>query len=152
VFVLALIFLLLAILLLFAGLFGGGGAAHLDLGSFSLDTNAAVVFFLGMATLLLFVLSLVMLRSAGRRARERRRDRKKVGELSEKLEEYKQRTSTHDPEGSGRHSGAGAPATTTTGTTATGTTATDTTGETAASPTTESDTARPENGGSSPRA
>ena len=146
-FVLALIFLLLAILLLFAGLFGGGGAAHLDLGSFSLDTNAAVVFFLGMATLLLFVLSLVMLRAAGRRARERRRDRKKVGELSEKLEEYKQRTSTHDPEGSGRHSGAGAPATT-----ATGTTATDTTGETAASPTTESDTARPENGGSSHRA
>lgn len=147
-FVVALIFLLLAILLLFAGLFGGTGSAHLNLGSFSLHTNATVIFFLGMATLLLFVLSLVMIRTAGRRARERRRDRKKVGELSEKLEEYKQRSSTGEAEGSGRHSesGRGTSATTDTPSSASST------GGTASAPTTAQDTTRHDEGGSSHRA
>jgi hypothetical protein len=50
---------------------------------------ATVVFFLGMATLLLFVMSLGMFRSAAKRAAARRADRKKVSELSNKLDAYK---------------------------------------------------------------
>ena len=42
-----------------------------------------------MGTLLLFVLSLLMFRSAAKRAAARRADRKRVSELSSKLDEYK---------------------------------------------------------------
>lgn len=88
-FVAALIVMLVAILLVIAALFGGSSAATLDLGSFNLETSATMIFFLGMATLLLFVLSLGMLRSGARRASARRADRKKVGELSDRLDAYK---------------------------------------------------------------
>jgi hypothetical protein len=89
VFVAALIVLLVAVLLVIAALFGGGDATTIDLGAFNLETNAAMVFFLGMATLLLFVLSLGMFRSGAKRASARRADRKKVSELSTKLDAYK---------------------------------------------------------------
>ena len=88
-FVAALIVLLVAVLLVIAALFGGGDATTIDLGAFNLETNAAMVFFLGMATLLLFVLSLGMFRSGAKRASARRADRKKVSELSTKLDAYK---------------------------------------------------------------
>jgi hypothetical protein len=89
VFVAALLVLLVAVLLLLAALFGGGDGTTLDLGSFNLDTDARMVFFLGMFTLLLFVLSIGMMRSGAKRASARRRDRKKVSELSSKLDEFK---------------------------------------------------------------
>ena len=85
----AFIVLLVAVLLVIAALFGGGDTTTLDLGSFNLVTNATMVFFLGMATLLLFVLSIGMLRVGARRASARRADRRKVGELSQKLDAYK---------------------------------------------------------------
>lgn len=88
-FVAALLVLLVAVLLVLAALFGGGDATTLDLGSFNLETDARMVFFLGMFTLLLFVLSIGMMRSGAKRATARRRDRKKVSELSTKLDEYK---------------------------------------------------------------
>jgi hypothetical protein len=54
------------------------------------------VFFLGMATLLLFVLSLGMFRSAAKRSAARRADRKRVSELSSKLDEYKRDEREHN--------------------------------------------------------
>ncbi len=97
-FVAALLVLIVAVLLIIAALFGGGGDATLDLGSFNLETNAMMIFFLGMGTLLLIVLSLGMFRSGARRAAARRADRKRVSELSNKLDEYKreERDGEHD--------------------------------------------------------
>ena len=97
-FVAALIVLLVAILLVLAALFGGGDTTTLDLGSFNLETNATMVFFLGMATLLLFVLAVGMLRSGAKRASARRADRKKVSELSNKLDAYKRDERETGPE------------------------------------------------------
>jgi hypothetical protein len=89
VFVAALIVLIVAVLLVIAALFGGGDSATLDLGSFNLESNVATIFFLGAGTLLLIVLSLGMFRSAAKRSAARRADRRKVSELSTKLDEYK---------------------------------------------------------------
>ncbi len=88
-FVAALIVLLIAVLLVVAALFGGSDPTTIDLGAFNLQANASVVFFLGMGTLLLIVLSLGMFRSAAKRSAARRADRKKVGELNDKLEAYR---------------------------------------------------------------
>ena len=88
-FVAALIVLIVAVLLVIAALFGGGDATTIDMGSFNVNGPASMVFFSGMATLLLFVLALLMFRSAAKRAAARRADRKKVSELSTKLDEYK---------------------------------------------------------------
>ncbi|MCW2808155.1 MAG: hypothetical protein JWQ93_2110 [Marmoricola sp.] len=88
-FVAALIVLIVAVLLVIAALFGGSDATVIDLGDFNLQASASVVFFLGMGTLLLFFLSLGMFRSGAKRAAARRADRKKVSELSNKLDAYK---------------------------------------------------------------
>ncbi len=88
-FVAALIILIVAVLLVIAAIFGGTDPATLDLGAFNLEANVAIIFFLGMGTLLLFVLSLGMFRSGAKRAAARRADRKRVSELSSKLDEYK---------------------------------------------------------------
>ena len=88
-FVAALIVLIIAVLLVIAALFGGSDATSIDMGAFEVEGPASLVFFAGMATLLLFVLSLGMFRSAARRAAARRADRRKVSELSTKLDAYK---------------------------------------------------------------
>jgi len=89
VFVAALLVLLDAALIVIAALFGGGDSTTIDMGAFNLNGPASMVFFAGMGTLLLFVLALLMFRSAAKRAAARRADRKKVSELSTKLDEYK---------------------------------------------------------------
>ena len=74
VFVAALIVLIVAVLLVIAALFGGSDATTIDMGAFNLNGPASLVFFAGMGTLLLFVLSLLMFRSrrqAGRRPSRR---------------------------------------------------------------------------------
>ena len=88
-FVAALLVLLVAALIVIAALFGGGDSTTIDMGAFNLNGPASMVFFAGMGTLLLFVLALLMFRSAAKRAAARRADRKKVSELSTKLDEYK---------------------------------------------------------------
>ena len=88
-FVAALIVLIIAVLLVIAALFGGTDSTSIDMGAFEVEGPASLVFFAGMATLLLFVLSLGMFRSAAKRAGARRADRKKVSELSTKLDAYK---------------------------------------------------------------
>ena len=95
-FVAALIVLIIAVLLVIAALFGGSDPTVIDLGAFNLEASASVVFFLGMGTLLLFVLSLGMFRSATKRAAARRADRKRVGELSTQLDEYKRDEREHN--------------------------------------------------------
>jgi membrane protein implicated in regulation of membrane protease activity len=89
VFVAALIVLIIAVLLVIAALFGGGDPTSIDMGAFVVKGPASLVFFAGMGTLLLFVLSLGMFRIAAKRAAARRADRKKVGELSDRLDAYK---------------------------------------------------------------
>jgi uncharacterized integral membrane protein len=98
VFVAALIVLIIAVLLVVAAVFGGTDSATLDLGSFNLEANVTVMFFLGMVTLLLFVLSLGMFRVAAKRAAARRADRKKVSELSSKLDAYKREERASGPD------------------------------------------------------
>jgi uncharacterized membrane protein len=99
VFVAALIVLIVAVLLVIAALFGGGDSTTIDMGSFNINGPASMVFFAGMATLLLFVLALLMFRSAAKRAAARRADRKKVSELSSRLDEYKrEERDTHHEE------------------------------------------------------
>ena len=63
-FVAALIVLIVAVLLVIAALFGGSDTTSIDMGSFDLEGPASLVFFAGMGTLLLFVLSLGMFRAA----------------------------------------------------------------------------------------
>jgi hypothetical protein len=89
VFVAALIVLIVAVLLVVAALFGGNDPTVIDMGAFDIEGPASLVFFAGMGTLLLFVLSLGMFRSGAKRAGARRADRRKVSELSSKLDEYK---------------------------------------------------------------
>jgi membrane protein implicated in regulation of membrane protease activity len=89
VFVAALIVLIIAVLLVVAALFGGGDATSIDMGAFVVKGPASLVFFAGMGTLLLFVLGFGLFRSAARRAAARRADRRKVSELSTKLDAYK---------------------------------------------------------------
>jgi len=96
VFVAALIVLIIAVLLVIAALFGGGDATTIDMGGFNVNGSASVIFFAGMGTLLLFVLSLGMFRSGAKRATARRADRKKVSELSSKLDAYKRDDRDHD--------------------------------------------------------
>ena len=88
-FVAALIVLLVAVLLVIAALFGGSDSTFIDMGAFEVEGPASLVFFAGMGTLLLFVLSLGMFRSGAKRAAARRADKKKVSELSSKLDAYK---------------------------------------------------------------
>jgi uncharacterized integral membrane protein len=89
VLVAALIVLIIAVLLVIAALFGGSDATSIDMGAFEVEGPASMVFFAGMATLLLFVLSLGMFRSAAKRSAARRADKRKVSELSTKLDAYK---------------------------------------------------------------
>ncbi len=97
-FVAAFIVLLVAVLLVIAALFGGGDSTTIDMGSFNVNGSASLVFFAGMLTLLLFVLSLGMFRAATKRAAARRADRRRVSELSSKLDEYKREERTTDPQ------------------------------------------------------
>jgi len=96
VFVVALVLLLIAVLLVIAALFGGSDPTHIDFGSFNIEGPASLVFFAGMGTLLLFAVSLALFRAAARRATARRADRKRVGELSNKLEAYEREDSGPD--------------------------------------------------------
>lgn len=87
-FIAALILLLVAALLVVAAVFGGSATTTVDVGFGQMQLSAMTVFFLGMATLLVLVLSLGLFRIGARRARARRADRRKVSELSTKLDAY----------------------------------------------------------------
>jgi hypothetical protein len=98
VFVVALVLLIIVVLVVVAALFGGGDPTTVDLGSVNLDASAGQVFFLGMGTLLVLMISLALFRTGARRASARRADRKKVSELSQKLDDYKRDEREDDDE------------------------------------------------------
>ena len=79
-FVAALLVLIVAVLLVIAALFGGNDTTVIDMGAFNITGSASLVFFAGMGTLLLFVLSLGMFRNAAKRASARRSDRTTIAD------------------------------------------------------------------------
>lgn len=86
-FVLGLLLLLIAAGLLLVAVIGGADdRAELNMGSLALEVNTAVVFLTGALTLVLLMLGLVLIRSAARRATQRRREAKELSRLSAKLE------------------------------------------------------------------
>lgn len=99
-FVAALIVLIIAVLLVIAAIFGGTENTTIDFGMVTAKMDTSMAFFLGMATLLLFFLSLGLFRSAAKRAAARRADRKKVSELSNKLDAYRRDERDERDEGS----------------------------------------------------
>jgi membrane-bound ClpP family serine protease len=90
-----LVLVIIAVLLVLAGLFGGGSqTVTLDLGAFSLDMSPAALFLFGIASMLVLAIGLGIMRVGARRARAHRQDRKKVDELSRKLDEAKSERDT----------------------------------------------------------
>jgi membrane protein implicated in regulation of membrane protease activity len=86
-FVLGLILILLAAgLLLGAMVWGADDRATFDVGSLNTSMSTMVVFLLGALTLLLLILGLSLLRSAGRRAANRRKEHKELSRREKKLE------------------------------------------------------------------
>ena len=104
-----LLVLLIAVLLLVAGLVGGTDPVSLDLGPVTLSTNATTVFLLGMLTLGLAVLGLWMVVVGLRHARNHRRDRRKVHELSQQLDENRKPTPGAGAHGSSTDPSSGEP-------------------------------------------
>jgi len=87
-FVLGLILILLAAALLLGAVVGGADdRALFDMGSFNMSVSTTVVFLLGALTLLMLMLGLALLRSAARRAAQRRKESKELSRLSAKLEQ-----------------------------------------------------------------
>lgn len=86
-----LVLVILAALLVVLGLFGGTGqTVSFDLGVLGTwNLGPATLFLLGVAATLALFVGLLAIRIGARRAREHRRDRKKVGELSRKLDQVK---------------------------------------------------------------
>jgi hypothetical protein len=85
-----LVLVIIAVLLFLAGLFGGSGqTVTLDLGAFNLELPPAALFLLGIAAMLILAIGLGAMRLGARRAKAHRQDRKKVDELSRKLEAEK---------------------------------------------------------------
>lgn len=76
-----LIILLACVLLVIAMVYGGGDSTRVDLGAFDLSATSSVVFFLGMATLLLVVLGLGLVKRGLRRSKQHRSDRRKAAQL-----------------------------------------------------------------------
>jgi membrane protein implicated in regulation of membrane protease activity len=87
-FVLGLILILLAAALLLGAMVGGADdRATFDMGSLNMSMSTTVVFLLGALTLLMLILGLALMRSAARRAAQRRKEAKELSRLSAKLEE-----------------------------------------------------------------
>lgn len=69
-------------------LFGGSGAASIDLGNLGLiETNVLVVFLIGGATLLLLVVGLGIIRTGLARANKRRKEKRELTKREKKLEQ-----------------------------------------------------------------
>ncbi len=71
---------------------GANDPATLTLGNVRWDTSAVALFLAGVLAMLVLIVGLDLLRSGMRRARQRRRDAKKLGELSAKLEQREAQT------------------------------------------------------------
>ena len=87
VIIVGLVLIVLAVLLFFGAVLGGGsGQTTIDLGLFHVTTTPTVVFLLGAGAMLVFFLGVSAIRRGSRHSRERRKDRKRVDELSRQLD------------------------------------------------------------------
>ncbi|HSE72701.1 MAG TPA: hypothetical protein VLA97_18180 [Nocardioidaceae bacterium] len=97
--VLGIILVLVASLALIAALTGGSTQEVVfSLGIIEVTTTPMIVFLIGAATVLVFVMGLELIRSGLRRASKRRRERKELNRLSQQLEarETEKATGTGD--------------------------------------------------------
>jgi ABC-type nickel/cobalt efflux system permease component RcnA len=85
--ILGLLLLIAAVIAAIAALARGNVSVHVDLEWFTLKTNVGVVFFLGAAAMLLFLVGWWMVGRGMRRGRERRREVKALRKRAEKSEE-----------------------------------------------------------------
>jgi hypothetical protein len=83
--------LIAAVIAAIAALARGNVSVHVDLEWFTLKTNVGVVFFLGAAAMLLFLLGWWMVAHGMRRGRQRRREVKALRKRAEKSEEVAHR-------------------------------------------------------------
>ncbi|HSS67843.1 MAG TPA: hypothetical protein VLK34_04785 [Nocardioidaceae bacterium] len=86
-----LLLLIVAVLAAIAAITRGNVAVHIDLEWFTLKTDAGVVFFLGAAAMLAFVIGWWMLARGMRRGRERRREVKALRKRAENSEKVARR-------------------------------------------------------------
>jgi membrane protein implicated in regulation of membrane protease activity len=84
--ILGLLLLIVAVIAAIAAIARGDVPVHMDLEWFTLKTNAAVVFFLGAAAMLVFLAGWWMVARGMRRGRERRREVKALRKRAEKSE------------------------------------------------------------------
>jgi ABC-type nickel/cobalt efflux system permease component RcnA len=89
--ILGLLLLIAAIVAAIAAAVRGDVSVHVDLEWFTLKTNAGVIFFLGAATMLVFMLGWWMVARGMRRSRERRREVKALRKRAETSEEVARR-------------------------------------------------------------
>jgi hypothetical protein len=84
--ILGLLLVIVAVVAAIAAAARGNISIHADLGWFDLDTNAGVVFFLGAAAMLAFVVGWWMVARGMRRGRQRRREVKALRKRAERSE------------------------------------------------------------------
>jgi hypothetical protein len=89
--ILGLLLLIAAVIAAIAALARGNISVHVDLEWFTLKTNVGVIFFLGAAAMLLFLLGWWMVARGMRRGHERRREVKTLRKRAEKSEELARR-------------------------------------------------------------
>jgi ABC-type nickel/cobalt efflux system permease component RcnA len=89
--ILGLLLLIAAIIAAIAAALRGDVSVHVDLEWFTLKTNAGVIFFLGAAAMLVFVLGWWMVARGMRRGRERRREVKALRKRAETSEQVARR-------------------------------------------------------------
>jgi ABC-type nickel/cobalt efflux system permease component RcnA len=84
--ILGMLLLIVAVIAAIAAVARGNVSVHIDLGRLTLDTNAGVVFFIGAAAMLVFLLGWWMLVRGMRRGHERRREVKALRQRAEASE------------------------------------------------------------------
>jgi ABC-type nickel/cobalt efflux system permease component RcnA len=109
--ILGMLLIIVAVIAAIAAAARGNVSVHLDLEWFTLKTNAGVVFFLGVASMLLFVAGWWMLARAIRRGRGRRREMKALRVRAEESEaaasrEHEARVADHGEAGAADDNGA----------------------------------------------
>ena len=89
--ILGLLLLIAAVIAGIAAVARGNVSVHVDLEWFTLKTNVGVVFFIGAAAMLLFVIGWWMVARGMRRGRQRRREVKALRKRAENSEEVARR-------------------------------------------------------------
>ncbi len=84
-----LLLIILAGIVIAAGVLGGSGAAALEFSGLSMSATSSTIFLMGAGSAFLLFLGIVMMRSGMRRAGERRREQRRLTELGRQLDQAK---------------------------------------------------------------